>query len=92
MQKSSKRTGKGMLGAFIVDYKGNRVHVGGGRGLDHELRTKIWNEKTTSDSVIGKILEVSYFGESKDSKTGLNSLTSPQYVIIRTDKNTSDTE
>ena len=82
----------GMLGAFIVDYKGNRVHVGGGRGLDHELRTKIWNERITPNSVIGKILEVSYFGESKDSKTGLNSLTSPQYVVIRTDKDTSDTE
>lgn len=72
---------KGMLGAFIVEYKGNSVNVGS--GFTDEQRQELWEIR---DNMIGKILEVKYKEESMDKKTGLYSLQFPVFVCIREDK------
>ena len=71
----------GMLGALIVDFKGNTVNVGS--GLDDATRTELWNNRNT---LVGKIVEVKYKEISKDKKTGKESLQFPIFVSIRTDK------
>lgn len=70
----------GMLGAFIVDYKGNRVGVG--TGLTEEQRHEFWARGRT---MIGKIIEVKYKEESKDVN-GNFSLQFPTFVCERKDK------
>ena len=60
---------KGMLGAFIAEYKGTRVGVGS--GLTDAQRQEYWDEK-----FIGSKIEIDTFGESKD-KTGNVSLNCP---------------
>lgn len=85
--EEGKDSFEGMLGAFIVDYKGNRVHVGGGREMTHEFRKQIWENRNSLSSVIGKLIEVNHFGESMNKATGLYSLSSPQFAYIRYDKN-----
>ena len=69
------------LGALVVEYKGNKVAVGSGYTL--EERDNLWNKR---ESLIGKIITVQYFEESKDSKTGLVSLRFPVFKQIRDDK------
>lgn len=54
---------EGMLGSFIVDYKGNCVGVGS--GLDIHLRRKVWNNQ---DAYIGRMIEVDTFGESTNAQ------------------------
>lgn len=71
----------GMLGAVIVEYKGNTVHVGS--GFADEQRVEFWKYK---DELIGKIVEIKFKEESQDKKTGLKSLQFPTYVRIRSDK------
>lgn len=72
---------KGRLGAIIVDFKGNPVHVGS--GFNDELRESIWSNP---DSIIGKIIEVKYKEVTKNKDTGTESLQFPVFVSIREDK------
>jgi DNA ligase-1 len=68
----------GKLGAFVVDYKGNTLNVGS--GMTDEQRVDFWS---LGDELIGRIIEVKYKEESKDKKTGLNSLQFPIFVALR---------
>jgi hypothetical protein len=52
---------KGKAGALTVDYKGNELRVG--TGFTDEQREMFWQEKP-----IGRMIEVSYFAESKNKK------------------------
>ena len=72
---------KGRLGAIIVDFKGNPVHVGS--GFNDELRESIWSNP---NSIIGKIIEVKYKEVTKNKDTGAESLQFPVFVSIRKDK------
>ena len=69
---------KGVLGSFIIDYKGNKVNVGS--GYSDEQRQEYWTNK---DKYIGRILEVKYKEETMDKKTKLISLQFPTFVCIR---------
>ena len=71
---------EGMLGALIIDYKGNKVSVGG--GYSDEQRQEIWENR---DSYIGKILQVKFKEETKNKETGLISLRFGTFVCIRED-------
>lgn len=72
---------EGMLGAVIVDYKGNTVNVGS--GFTDEQREEYWKIR---EELIGKIAEVKYKDVTKDKKTGLESLQFPIFQRIREDK------
>ena len=67
----------GMLGALVVDYKGNELRVGSGF-TDHERR-KIWE---TPDLFIGNVVSVQYFEETQD-KDGKLSLRFPVFLRFR---------
>ena len=69
---------KGRLGAFVVDYNGNKVKVG--CGYSDEERVNFWNNR---DKYIGRVITVKYKEISKDKKTGLESLQFPVYCGIR---------
>ena len=71
----------GRLGAFIIEYKDNTVHVGS--GLTDSIREEVWADP---DNYIGKLIEVVYFGETKDEKTGLVSIRLPRFKRFRHDK------
>ena len=71
----------GRLGAFIIEYKDNLVHVGS--GLTDAIREEVW---ANLDEYIGKLIEVVYFGETKDEKTGLVSIRLPRFKRFRHDK------
>jgi DNA ligase-1 len=75
-------TGKyeGMLGAFIVDYKGYRVGVGS--GLSDSERKDFWQRK---ESLLGVKIEIDSFGETKSKEGGL-SLNCGIYKGLRYDK------
>lgn len=75
-------TFKGMLGAVIVDYKGNKLGVGSGFTL--EDRKHYWENPY---EILGKIIEMSYFEETQN-KDGLKALRFPVFKNIRTDKDT----
>lgn len=70
---------KSMLGAALVDLRGENI-VGVGSGWTIEDRQEIWNNQ---DKYLGRILEVQFFEESVDSKTGLPSLRFPVAKCIR---------
>lgn len=70
----------GMLGSFIVEYKGNRVGVGA--GISEEQRREFWSR---GRKMIGCIIEVKYKAESRDME-GHYSLQFPTFVCERTDK------
>lgn len=72
---------EGTLGAFVVDYKGNRVNVGS--GFTDEQRALYWENR---DELIGTLCEVKYKEVSYDKKTGAESLQFPVFVGLRTDK------
>ena len=72
----------GRLGAFIIEYKDNLVHVGS--GLTDAIREEVWADP---NKYIGKLIEVVYFGETKDEKTGLLSIRLPRFKRFRHDKN-----
>lgn len=69
---------EGMLGAFIIDYKGNKVSVGG--GYSDEQRQEMWDNR---DKYMGKILQVKFKEETKNKETGLVSLQFGTFVCIR---------
>ena len=71
----------GRLGAFVIEYKDNIVHVGS--GLTDSIREEVWADP---DKYIGKLIEVVYFGETKDKKTGLASIRLPRFKRFRHDK------
>jgi len=76
---------KGLLGRVNVEYKGNSVGVGSGFTLE-QRRQFIANPS----EIVGKIIEVQFFEESKDEKTELPSLRFPVFKSIRTDKGIED--
>ena len=69
---------EGKLGAFVIDYKGNKVNVGSCYSLDE--RIEFWQHR---DDYIGRILQVKFKEETKDKKTGLVSIQFPIYQCIR---------
>ena len=69
---------KGKLGAFVVDYKGNKVNVGS--GFSDQERKDFWQNR---DELIGRVITVKYKEISKDKKTGLESLQFPIYCGMR---------
>ena len=69
---------KGMLGAFIVDYKGNELNVGS--GMSDQQRSELW---ACRETLTGRIIEVKYKEESRDKKTGLQSLQFPIFLSLR---------
>lgn len=76
---------EGRLGAILVEYKGGITKVGS--GFSDTDRDYYW---THQDKIIGSIVEVKYFEESKDSKTNQVSLRFPTFVTVRTDKTVAD--
>ena len=72
-------TGKyvNMLGALVVDFKGNSVGIG--TGFSDDDRKYIWDNR---DKLLGRIVELRYFEVTKD-KNGIESLRFPSYVCIR---------
>lgn len=76
---------EGRLGAILVEYKGGVTKVGS--GFSDAERDYIWYHQ---DELIGKIIEVKYFEESKDSKTEQVSLRFPTFVTVREDKGLDD--
>lgn len=69
---------KGTLGAILVDYKGGITGVGS--GFSDEQRNDIWNNQ---DNLTGRVIEVKYFEETQDSKTGQKSIRFPVFKTIR---------
>lgn len=72
----------GLLGAFIVDYKGSPVSVGS--GFSEEQRIEFWKDR---EKYIGKIIEVKAMEETTDS-SGKHSLRFPTFIRVRDDKDT----
>lgn len=72
----------GMMGALVVDYKGNELRVGS--GFDDATRTTVW---ANPGDYIGRIIELKYKEVTMDKKTGLESLQFPTFVRFRNDKN-----
>mgnify|MGYP004648611017 CR=1 FL=1 len=68
---------KGKLGAFIVDYKGYNLKVGG--GYSDFQREEFWIDR---DKLVGRIIEVQYFEESQ-SQDGNISLRFPVFKELR---------
>lgn len=76
---------EGLMSRVNVEYKGTLCGVGSGFTL--EQRKHFINNP---DDIVGKIIEVKYFEESKDEKTGLPSLRFPIFKGIRHDKDIDD--
>lgn len=72
---------EGVLGAFVLDYKGNEVRVGS--GFTYEQRKVFWQSRNKINEMI---CEVKYKEISSDKSTGLESLQFPVFVRIRDDK------
>lgn len=72
-------TGKyvNMLGALVVDFKGNSVGIG--TGFNDMDRQYIWDNR---DKLLGRVVELRYFEITKD-KNGIESLRFPSFVCIR---------
>jgi DNA ligase-1 len=71
---------KGKLGGINVDYKGYPLKTGS--GFTDEQREFYWNNP---NEIIGRLVEVQYFRESKNDKGGL-SVSFPIFKGIRNDK------
>ena len=68
----------GTLGAFVVRYKDNILHVGS--GMTDEQRRQFWEDR---ESLIDRVIEVKYKEESRDKETGKPSLQFPIFVQLR---------
>lgn len=75
----------GLMGRINVEFRGNLVGVGSGFSIP-ERREYIDNP----DAIIGKIVEIRYFEETKDEKTGRPSMRFPTFKGIRHDKGLED--
>lgn len=71
----------GTLGKIVCDYKGFTLRVGS--GFTDEQREYYWNNQ---DKIINQLVEIQYFEESKDKKTGDLSLRFPVFKRVRDDK------
>lgn len=69
-----------VLGALVVEYKGNRVKVGS--GYSKQQRFSGWKQRK---KFIGKIIKVKYFEETQNAD-GEYSLRFPVFVELRKDK------
>ncbi|BED91700.1 MAG: hypothetical protein Pg6B_04470 [Candidatus Azobacteroides pseudotrichonymphae] len=69
---------KGMLGAFITNYKGNKLKVG--TGFTNEERVTFWKQK---ENLEGRVIEVKYFTESENKKYNKESLQFPTFIRLR---------
>lgn len=67
----------GMLGAIIVDYKGNPLKVGSGYSVAD--RQSIWESQS---ELLGRVITVQYFEETVP-KSGIPSLRFPVYLRLR---------
>ena len=76
---------KGRLGGVVVQYGTNKVRVGS--GFTDVQRDFFWE---TPDDLLGKVIKVTYFEESENSKTGEKSLRFPTFKGIRHDKTAAD--
>lgn len=76
---------KDLLARVNVEYKGNLVGVGSGFSIEERKKFA-----ENPDLIVGKIIEVQYFEESKDEKTGQPSLRFPVFKGIREDKDIND--
>lgn len=76
---------KDMLARINVEYKGSLVGVGSGFTIEER---KYFTKNP--DDIIGKIVEVQYFEESTDEKTGKPSLRFPVFKGVRHDKGVED--
>lgn len=76
---------EGLMGRVNVEYKGNLVGVGSGFTLE-QRKEFIENP----DLICGKVIEVQFFEETKDEKTGQPSLRFPVFKGIRHDKGVED--
>lgn len=76
---------EGLLGRINVEYKGNLVGCGSGFTLEQR---KYFIENP--DEICGKIVEIQFFEESQDEKTGQPSLRFPVFKGIRDDKGVED--
>ena len=85
IEKSIDGQFEGLLGRVNVEYKGNLVGVGSGFTL--EQRKQFIEDP---DAICGKIIEVQFFEESQDEKTGQLSLRFPVFKGIRDDKTVDD--
>jgi DNA ligase-1 len=72
---------EGVLGALVVEYKGNEVSIGG--GYTDEMRVDLWARR---NELINKVIEIEYREESTNSKTGKKSLRFPEFIRFRPDK------
>ncbi len=72
---------KGMLGAFVIEFKGEKVNIGS--GYTEKERIDFWENR---DLYIGKILQVKYKEETKN-KNGKCSIQFPVFEGIKLDKN-----
>ena len=68
----------GVLGAFVVKYKGNELSVGS--GISDQQRKEFWESR---DQLASRVIEVKYKEESRDKKTGKQSLQFPIFVMLR---------
>ena len=71
----------GTLGKIVCDYKGFVLRVGS--GFTDEQRNYLWQNQ---DKIINEIVEIQYFEETKDKKTGDLSLRFPVFKKVRDDK------
>ncbi len=71
----------GVLGKIVCDYKGFTLRVGS--GFTDDERKFYWNNQ---DKIINQLVEIQYFEESKDKKTGNLSLRFPVFKRVRDDK------
>lgn len=76
---------EGLMGRVNVEFRGNLVGVGSGFKIA-ERREYMENP----DAIVGKIIEVRYFEETKDEKTGQPSMRFPTFKGIRHDKGIED--
>ena len=67
----------GRLGAFVVDYKGNSLKVGG--GYTDKQREEYWRRK---DELIGRVITVQYFEETNNLNDGVG-LCFPVFKEVR---------
>lgn len=72
---------EGVLGALVVEYRGNEVAIGG--GFTDEMRVDLWARR---NELINKVIEIEYREESTNSKTGKKSLRFPEFKRFRPDK------